>query len=352
MRISRIFQWVLAVIIAGLLFKAGEYNDYLANLPPESERPAITVYAPDDMEDAFNHALRVANLHETHKIVMTDDENNANICIGYGKQNDESYQKILFSPFVVAYSTSTECQEKLKEAEVFIPSPYDHDYYEVDFLKIMNEAIGEGKWANLNLEEENELKVFYPSEDSIYWNDFYDFLLVTVNNGEYPKTETEMQKAEKVIEKFLNSEHTEGLTDFYEQVQRTGGFPNSVIYIMPEKDALDICSAQSENTSIYYPINTVYFNYYIKGDKIGEQIIDVLENSKRVGIATYDFYYRLAQERYRSAKYTGLKSTTDYANYERDMYNVAKIAEETETVEDATATDSTNPTETTIPTTE
>lgn len=344
MRKRRNFWWIFAVIISYLLFRAGQHADYLATLPDESEKQVITVCAPEDMEEAFKSALRVAELNETHKIVMTDEEN-ANICVGYAKQDDESYQKMAFSPFVVAYSTSDTCNEKLKEAEVFVPSPYVKEYYEVDFLKIIKEAIGAGKWANLNLEDENELKVFYPSEDSIYWHDFHDFLLVTVNNGKYPETEKELENAEKVIEKFLNSEHTEGITDFYEQVQRTGGFPSSAIYILTEKDALDICTAQSKKTNIYYPTNVVYFNYYIKGDEIGKQIIDILDEQKEGIMITqeklysrHNFYLLLADERYRSVKYSGLRSFTDYAYYERDMYNVAKI---TEIVEE---TEATNPT--------
>ena len=111
------------------------------------------------------------------------------------------------------------------------------------------------------------------------------------------------------------------------------------MYIMTEKDALDICSSQKEKTSIYYPINVVYFNYYIKGDKVGKQIIDVLDEEKDDLIITRedsfsssDFYYDLGLKRYRSAKYPELKSSTDYANYERDMYNVAKFTKTKEVV--------------------
>lgn len=340
------FWWVLGVIIAGLLWRVGEYADYQATLPTEAEKQAITVYAPKDMETAFNNALKVANLDETHKIVMVEDSN-ANICVEYAKQNNADYQKLAFTPFVVAYNTGSSSQKSLKAAEVFIPARYDNDYLDVDFLKIINEAIGEGKWANLNLGNENELKVFYPSEDSVYWHDFHDFLLVTVNNGIYPKTETEMQNAEEIIEKFINSDCTEGVTDFYEQVQRTGGFPTSVIYILTEKDALDICSAQSKNANTYYPTNTVYFNYYIKGDETGQEIIDFLDEIEDGFLNDTDFYYRLSEKRYRSVKYSDLKYTSDNTNYERDVYNVVKIPE-TEEI----ATNPVNPTEATIPTSE
>lgn len=328
MRKGRLFQWILAVIIAGLLVKAGEHKDYKATLPDESEKQAITVCVPEDMESAFDSALAIAELKETYKIIMTDKEDNADICIGYAKQNDESYKKIFYSPFVIAYNTSGNCQAKLIESGVFTPALYDKDQYEVDFLKIINEAIGKGNWANFNLEEQGELKVFYPRKDTRYWHDFHDFLLVTVNNGKYPKNETEKQKAEKIIEKFLNSKYTEGIVDFYEQVLRTGGFPENAIYVLPEQDVISICEEQKTKADIYYPTNTVYFNYYIKGKGIGEQIIDCLGEVKEVGLFTsYNFYYATAAKGYRSIKYPDLKRSSDYANYERDMYNVVIITE-------------------------
>jgi len=346
---KKVFWWVLGVIVAGLFWRVGEYADYQATLPTEAEKQAITVYAPEDMETAFNNALKVANLEETHKIVMVED-NNANICVEYAKQNDADYQKLAFTPFVVAYNTSSNNKKKLAEVKVLLESPYDDDYLEVDFLKIINEAIGEGKWANLNLEDENELKIFYPGEDTIYWHDFHDFLLVTVNNGKYPKTETEMQKAEETIEKFINSDCTEGVTNFYEQVQRTGGFPTSVIYILTEKDALDICSKQSKNANTYYPTNVVYFNYYIKVDENGKQISDYFDKIKGGFPSDYNFFHRLAEKRYRNDKYSDLKASSDNVGYERDIYNAVKIPKILEFT--ANDTNPTSSTEATIPTSE
>lgn len=349
MRKSRIFQWIGAVIAAIILFYGEQYVENLPEKPVESEKQVITVNAPQDMEEAFNVVLEAAGLAETHRIVMTNDDN-SNICVGYEKQNDESYQKIAFTPFVVAYSNSSNYEKELKNAEVFVESSHVSGLYEIDFLKIINEAIGDGKWTNFGVKDDKKLEVFYPSETSIYWHDFHDFLLLTVNNGRYPKTEAEMQNAEEIIEAFVNSEYTEGITDFYEKVERTGGFPDSAIYILTEKDALDISENKSKYAELYYPINTVYFNYYIKGDETGKKIIDALD--KRVeGILSYrDFYGTLADKRYRSSKNSKLTATSSNVNNEGDVYNVVQIPKIVEFT--ATETTPTNPTEATIPTSE
>jgi len=137
MREKRIIQWVTAVIIAAILFGFGRHAENKAAQPTEYEKQAITVNAPDDMEDSFNYALKVANLDETHKIVMTQ-EDNANICIGYAKQDDESYERILYSPFVIAYSTSDDCQKQLKKADHSVCLNF---YKKINFYKLRSRYV-------------------------------------------------------------------------------------------------------------------------------------------------------------------------------------------------------------------
>ena len=315
-RKQRIIQWVWALCIASLLWNEGAVVKNLLNKP---EKQSLTVYAPLDMEDAFVEALNLSSLKESHKIVMTDNPN-ANICVEYAKQDDSTYQKFAYSPFVVAYNEEDDYLEELEKSEVCVECKYDDDYHEIDFLKIIEEAIGEGKWSNLGIEKQGELKVFYPDEESIYWNDFYDFMLVTVNDGKYPKNEAEFLAAEKTINKFIDSEYTKGVTDFYEQVSRTGGFPPNAIYTLPEKDVKYICSNQYEYARLLFPLNTVYFNYYVKGDELGNQIIDSFDETSFWN----DFYKALKRNYYRVSKYDGVFET-EYLYDERDIYDVVKI---------------------------
>ena len=119
-RSKRIGQWMWTLIVAIAIFYGGQFIEDMANQP---EKQALTVYAPADMEDAFVSALGQSSLSQTHKIVMTNDPN-ANICVEYAKQDDSSYQKLAYSPFVVAYSNNNDAFKKLKKAEVCIPSEY------------------------------------------------------------------------------------------------------------------------------------------------------------------------------------------------------------------------------------
>lgn len=321
MRSKRIRQWLILAIIALAIWGIGEFVEYKQSLP---EKQPLTVYAPDDMEKAFKRALSGSELSDSHYIVMSDDPD-SNICVGYAKEGDSSYEKFAYSPFVVAYSDEESLYKKLKKADVCFESAYDSNNYEIDFLRVIEEAIGEGKWENLGITKQGDLKVFYPSEKSVYWSDFHDFLLITVNDGIYPKSEAELEAAEEIILQFLDSKYTEGVTDFKEQTERTNGFPSTVIYILPEKDARTIIydDASGERVRFFYPTKTVYVNYYIKGDELGKQVIDTFDKENFWGL---NFYSRLKANYYRSASYTELDGSNEISG-DGNVYNVATIPE-------------------------
>lgn len=333
MRKDRIKQWV-CVALVGILFVS--IGQWIKNRPKSTEKQALTVCAPSNMEDAFEDALYFTNLKDSYKIVMTDDSN-SNICVDYAKQDDKSYQKFAFSPFVVAYNKEDKYLDKLKSTNVCVKSNYDKDYYEIDFFRIIEEATGDGKWENLGIKDQGNIKVFYPDKETAYWNDFHDFLLVNVNDGKYPKNTLELENAEKVIQQFLDSKYTEGITDFNEQVQRTGGFPSSVIYVFPENIGKEICSNENVYARFYFPTTTVYLNYYVKGDELGKQVIAKFEKETFF----HNFYEQLKYESYRSVKYSKLGETSSYVYDERDVYNVVKIPEKVESSTDIVTEDET-----------
>lgn len=334
MRKDRIKQWICVALVGILLVSIGQW---IKNRPKDTEKQTLTVCAPSNMKEAFEDALYFTNLKDSYKIVMTDDSN-SNICVDYAKQDDESYQKFAFSPFVVAYNEKDKYLDKLKSTKVCVKSNYDEDYYEIDFFRIIEEAIGEGKWENLGIKDQGNIKVFYPEEESAYWNDFHDFLLVNANDGQYPKNTLELENSEKVIQQFLDSKYTEGITDFNEQVQRTGGFPSSVIYVFPENVGKEICSNENVYARFLYPTTTVYLNYYVKGDELGKQVIDQFENSSFF----HDFYNDLKGKCYRTVKYSKLgENTNNYIYGERDVYNVVKIPEKVKSSTDIVAEDNT-----------
>ncbi|MBQ2938027.1 MAG: hypothetical protein IJE05_04010 [Clostridia bacterium] len=320
-RTRRIISWITALVIAAIFMFCGEFINNVFFV----EKKPITVCAPEDMKSAFETALDNSDLEDC-KIVMSTNSK-SNITVDYAKENDKSYIKFAFSPFIIAYNSENKYFKALKESNVLVQSEFNKDYYDIDFLKVINEVTEEGVWSNLGIKDFTQIKIFYPSEETIYWHDFYNFMLVTVNNGIYPQTEDELKKADETIQKFIDSNCTEAVSNFDEKVERVGGFPGNSFFVLPEKTAIELHLAHSKpDVRFLYPIYTTYFNYYVKGDKIGKQIILAFE--KKSTWLKSNLYSELILEFYRSEQNLKLSTTSGaLASIDdvRNIYNVSNI---------------------------
>lgn len=322
MRKARISQWILAIIVAcALIFGEGFFttiiNDFFA------EKTPIYVYGPDDMESAFKTALSNSNLENSsqYKIVMTSDTAvNADITIAYGMENNDSYTLLAFSPFVVAYNTDDGCFKSLKKAETVVPNEYNNKLYEIDLLKVINEVNGSGQWANLGVSDQGTIKIFYPAQNTPFWHDFYNFMLLTINGGKYPETEYEMKRTVETMDKFLASGCTEAVTSFDEQIERTDGFAKNTLYIIPEKIVKDLSNDHTKDTRLFFPLNTSNFNYYVIGNSdVGKTIVSNIPQSS---------YEKLKSAHYRSTTVYELGDVYRSVYDERDVYRSVEIPKE------------------------
>ena len=315
---NRVFCWILCLAIA---FGLVNGEDFIRERFLQEKTP-VYVYAPEDMESGFKRALKMSGMKYTHKIVMTDDETKANIIVNTQKEYDSEYEKIAFSPFVVAYNTEDNYASKMKKSGLLVKSKYaeddSDDYLEIDFLQIINEVIGNGSWEKFGLKNKGNIEVFYPDKSTPYWSDFYDFMLVTVNNGKYPETEEEMKTAVEQIEKFENSKYTGAVENFEEKLQRTEEFTANCLWIIPEKVVSEIAYDNNKYATLFYPTTTTYLNYYIKCDEIGSKIKSCFNED---GFWCSTFYSKLAGNDFRSVEYPKLETISDYVYYEKDSYN-------------------------------
>ncbi len=324
MRAKRIVSWIMTIVIACILYFGEPF--VLSSNSSKGDKTQITLYAPTYMQKAFKNALKNSEMQEKYEIVMVNDKN-ADICVEYGKENDEEYFKFAFSPFVVAYTPQEDYIKQLEKSEVVIPSQYEKDYREIDFWKIINEVRNDGLWENLGVSKLDKIKVFYPDRESIYWNDFFDFMLVTINNGIYPQTAKEFEIANEVVKEFEESIYTEGISDFKEQISRTGGFPENVLYVLPEQEAYINTNFSKQ---IFFPTITVYFNYYIKRNELTNILISHFSDNKFFSGGS--FYYVLANKCYRNNGYSEISTSIDGAYGERNVYNLAKIPKNKEAI--------------------
>lgn len=317
MRKDRIMSWVGA-IIAALVFFVGEglFEAFTV------EKAPLYVYAPSDMETAFKRALKCAGLKGEYTIVMTDDVSKANIIVQTGKEFDSEYTKIAYSPFVVAYNSAGNNIKKFVKSDLLEEAFFNNNYYEINFNKVVEEVIEEGKWENFGVKDLGHMKVFYPSPETEYYCDYYDFMLVTVNGGIYPKTESDMEKAIQQIQRFEESDYTEGVTNFKEKFDRVGGFMENCLYLIPEKVASDLAGRNNQTARLFYPTTTIYVNYFVKADELGSKLVAVFDDPNTVN---GNFYDHIEDVEYRNSWDNTLDDISISLNDERDVYNVLPL---------------------------
>ncbi len=322
MRKARITQWIGAILVACiLLFGEG----FFVSIGNElfGEKTPIYVYGPEDMKSTFQKILSGSDLENSssYKIVMTSDTSiTADITVAYGMEDKSDYTLLAFSPFVVAYNTDDGCFKALKKAETVLPNEYNNKLYEIDLLKVINEVNGSGQWSNLGISDQGTIKVFYPSESTPYWHDFFNFMLLTINGGKYPQTEYEMNSAIRTMTKFITSDYTESVSSFDEQIERTGGFAKNTLYIIPEKTVKNLSNDHAEDTRLFFPLTTSNFNYYVIGNSdVGKAVMANIPKSA---------YEKLKSNNYRSTSVYELGDVYRSVYDERDVYRAVEIPTE------------------------
>lgn len=314
-RKKRITRWIIAIAIAALLLGA----EFLWKNVISVEKEPFIVCAPEDMEKAFKHALKMAGMNSEYEIIMTDDPTNANILVDYAKEKDESFIKFAFSTFIVGYSPNNSYSDKLAKNSLFVVSPYIKDAYEINLTKLIDDIIANKDIEDYGIEGYSKMKVVYPAESTIYWHDFYNLMLIAANNGKYPVSASDYAKAVSKLNSFFASKNTEGVTDFEDRVIRYGGFTPDIFYIMPEI----IFLSKKYDVDYIYPTETLYFNYYLKADELGSRIIPFFDERDFTFWKT--FYDKLYN--YRTDKKTTISSINGYIEDVRNVYNIVPITE-------------------------
>lgn len=275
-------------------------------------KEALIVNAPEDMEDAFSAALKKTDLKNDYKVVITSDEK-ADISVGYNKEKDGTYTKFAYSPFVIGYDDEKSTYESLKKAKILRKSKYG-DFYEFNTLKLVNAVIDGKSLKDLGFPV--EITIFVPSENSEYWTTFYDFMLITVNDGSYPEDSGTIEKSQQKIEEFLNSKSVKSVTDFNSQILRTDYFSEGALYIVPEQKVMSLsyeAYRKSSEARIFYPVSTVNINFYLKANtENGKKLLSEIDSSK--------FFYKLRDTFYRSDAYEEI-NISSYVKDERDAYS-------------------------------
>ena len=215
----------------------------------------------------------------------------------------------------MAYNDDKDIFKSLKASKIVKKSKYSDDEYNFNMLKLINTVV-EGKHLK-DLGFPTEATIFVPAENSDYWTSFYDFMLITLNDGSYPQDNTEIKKMKSKIEQFLDSKTVEQVSDFDSQLISTNYFSEGAIYFLPEQEACRLSykanTSSKDQARIFYLTSTVNLNFYVRANtENGKQVLSKMNSSK--------FFERLYEKFYRSEVDKEIFNH-DCVLDERDSYN-------------------------------
>ena len=111
-------------------------------------RKALTVNAHKGMRSAFQVVLNKTELGKNYKIKISSSET-ADIIVECDKKDDESYSKIAYSPFVVAFCKDDDLYSSLKKSILLRTSKYEDDYCDFNLEKLINGVLDNKKMKEL-----------------------------------------------------------------------------------------------------------------------------------------------------------------------------------------------------------
>ncbi len=287
------------------------------------EQTTITINAPESMHLAFEKTLETLDVEDEFLIQFTSDPN-ANFVVTEGA--NASGELIAYSPFVAVFNSDEDLYDKMVSDEVFVTSEVDSEYDDFDFKKIMDQILSTSG---------SNIKVYYPSKNSDYWDEFYSFLLFTANDGYYPKSGTNMKESQEVVEKFLNSKNAEPISST--SLKRVNSIPQNSIYFITYADLAYMYKTSGiSNIIVMYPKTVVYHSYYMTYDETGKIIHDYMSTPHEglfSGVYKNTGYEMLQYYGYFNTKFTSGTYRFTSSNYndikKRDHYNGVEIPEVT-----------------------
>jgi len=302
MRKGRLLFWLISFILCATIIIIYKEKEHQISY---DEKTPVYVCCTQKFQEDIKKAIEKSSFGKTNRVVFIDSKQEANfILTDEITKEDEGYKKIAWSPLVVAIDDTTKDKIKSYEDGGYITE--DDDVYTIYFDSIIQATI-DGKWED---------KIFCPKLSTMEGKKFYDFLLINVNNGRYPK-EQELQECTEKVNSFLNSNIViEG--DVKDRLKNKGTVKNE-LYVLFENDVYDIFSQAEAEYDISYPSNTVLYEWYLKYS--GENAKDIenimkhtgfLSSGNRINEILREYYLRTEQFNY-DLNYSNLSDSDGFS---------------------------------------
>lgn len=246
MRKERIIFWVISIVICAciIVFYKKEESKI-----PEEDKTQIKVCCLEQFQPEIKKIIEKSSIGNSNKVVFTDNKSESEIILTDEVfTSDSKYETVGWSPMIVAFE-DTKSKIKSYQKDGYLAE--DDNMYTINFEKIIKDTMS-GKWKE---------KIYCPKSDTREGELFFDFILINVNGGRYPRNQEEMETATKKANEFLNC-NVVVETNSVEKLKNKKKVQNE-LYIVFEYDIYSMKSSEYD-FEISYPSNTVRYEVYLK----------------------------------------------------------------------------------------
>lgn len=328
---KRIFIWIIVLVIS-IVFTIHEDNK---NKPVEQ----TTAYISSEFQESYEEIEESFNKHKLgYSLDVSDKKSTGDsfvITTDIDEISSQNYEVIGKTPLIVVMKQKKEMLKNYKEKGLLACSGKmkidEDDKVEINFKKIMEAVLKNEKWSKFGGKDKS-IKVFYPELTTVEGKLFKHFLLITANNGSYPTTQEQLQKAQELVDEFLANPNVQAVN----VMNRLTGVNDigSDIYITFESNVMQLDKKEYEDKIyIAYPKETVIKQIFFESkSEIGDKTQKILGEDP--GFFSHSMEYRICTGRYRyeerkdieEYRESGRIGIWDSVNF-KNAYNCIEIPE-------------------------
>lgn len=305
---KRIFIWIIVLTMS--IFGAVTENH---KSKPVQE---TTAYISSEFKENYDEIEKSFNKHKLGYSLKVSDKKNGDdsfvITTDIDEISSEDYEVIGETPLIVVLKQNKKLLKSYNEKGLLACSGKmkidEDDEVEIQFKKIMEAVLKNEKWIKFG-GKDKEIKVFYPEPSTVEGKLFKHFLLITANDGSYPTTQEQMQKAQEQVEEFLANPNVQAVNI----MNRLAGVNDigSDLYVTFENDVMQLDKDKyKDKLYITYPRETVVKQIFFESkSEIGDKTQKILGEDPT--ILSLSMEYRICEE-YTKYRYERRKNIKEY----------------------------------------
>lgn len=323
---KRIIIWAIVLCISAV----GTLMEDEAN-KPKKEVTAYVCEVFKEQNDAIEKHFRKSSLGREYSLKVSNKQNVKDpqfiITEDFSEISSTNYEVIGKSPLIVVMKKNKKNIKKIVATKKLLAVEkafVSQDRAEIRFKRLMEAVIKDKSWEIFGIENK-KIKIYYPELTSLEGKLFYQFLLITANDGSYPKEEDELKTSQEYVEEFLEKANVKGV-DVMTRLTGVNDIEND-IYVTFENNALQLDSNDySDKIYIAYPTETIEKRIYFQSNtQIGNEMFDKIGDGGFSYLSIEDLIKNKGY-RIKNAKH-GDDSIYGTVNF-KESYNPVEISEE------------------------